>query len=77
MATKAGLKQCGSQVIVDNILLWAASVHVLLEFFPIVLDVLQKYQATLKLKKSQLITPRCEFVGIDLVPGGRSPARLP
>ena len=58
-ATKAGLKQCGSQVIVDDILLWAASVHALLEFFPIVLDVLQKYRATLKLKKSQLITPRC------------------
>ena len=74
-ATKAGLKQCGSQVIVDDILLWAASVHVLLEFFAIVLDVLQKYRATLKLKKSQLITPRCEFVGIDLVPGGRSPAQ--
>jgi glycerol-3-phosphate O-acyltransferase len=31
-------------LIVDNILLWAASVRVLLEFFPIVLDVLQKYR---------------------------------
>jgi hypothetical protein len=35
-ATKAGLKHCGSQVIVNDILLWAASVRVLLEFFPIV-----------------------------------------
>jgi hypothetical protein len=71
----AGLKQCGSQVIVDNILLWAATVRVLLEFFLIVLYVLQKYRPTLKLKKSQFITPRCEFVGIDLVPGDRSPAQ--
>ena len=45
----AGLKETGSEVIIDDVILYATEVRTLLQYFRIVLGVLQHYRATVKL----------------------------
>jgi hypothetical protein len=46
-----------------------------LHYLQIVLSILQKYQCTLKLKKCYVLSPRMEFVGIDVLSDGNTVAR--
>lgn len=70
---EAALKY-GSKVIVDDVLLYADSVPLLLKYFEIVLSVLQEHCATIKLKKCKFLLPSLEFVGVDILPTGNAPA---
>ena len=70
---EAGIPNCGSKVIVDDILLHAYTIPHLFTFFRIVLHTLRHYRATVKLKKCKFLPNRCEFVGVDILPEGNSP----
>jgi len=75
IANELGLKSIGSTIIVDDICLFGTTVSELLRYFKCVLQVLQKYRATLKLKKSRFLPDTCEFSGVGLVGNdGRVPA---
>jgi hypothetical protein len=74
-ADLAGLKETGSEVIIDDVILYATEVHTLLQYFRIVLGVLQHYRATVKLKKCHFLGKRQEFVGVDILDDGNSPAQ--
>lgn len=69
-----GLTDVRSKVIVDDVLLYGNSEERLLEYFRVVLVVLQHHRATLNLKKCKSFRDRCEFVGVDLVNEGNKPA---
>jgi len=75
LAALADLSTAGSKVIVDDVLLYAKTIVELLAFFRIVLGVLRHYSATVKLKKCKFMPDRCEFVGVDVLPEGNSPAK--
>eukprot|EP00978_Attheya_sp_CCMP212_P001134 scaffold2347_cov26-Attheya_sp.AAC.1 len=45
-ADSAGLRDTGSEVIIDDVILYATEVTTLLQYFRIVLGVLQHYRAT-------------------------------
>ena len=65
----------GSEVIVDDILLYAEDVDTLLAYFECALEILLHHRVTVKLKKCKFLHPIMEFVGIDLTPDGNSPAQ--
>jgi hypothetical protein len=73
-AKRRGLKRCISQVIVDDIILAAHDPTTLIEYFKCVLEVLQHYRVTAKLRKCRFFVPIAEFVGLDVHPDGNSPA---
>jgi hypothetical protein len=64
----------GSAVIVDDIILFAKSALLLFVYFICILDVLEHHRVTLKLKKARFLPTRAEFVGIDVLKEGNSPA---
>ena len=75
-APAAAILYAGSKVIVDDILLYAATVTALLAYWKCMLSVLQHYRATVNLRKCRFLDPRgVEFVGIDVEPEGNAPAR--
>ena len=65
----------GSDVIVDDILLYAEDVDILMAYFECALEILQHHRVTVKLKKCKFLHPIIEFVGVDITPNGNSPAR--
>ena len=65
----------GSEVIVDDILLYAEDVDILMAYFECALEVLQHHRVTVKLKKCKFLHPIMDFVGVDITPKGNSPAR--
>ena len=69
------MKNVASNIIVDDVLLYARTVGKLLDYFRKVLDVLKHHRATLKLKKCKWFQYRCNFVGMDVVAGGTQPAQ--
>ena len=73
-AERRGLKRCISQVIVDDIILAAYDPDTLIGYFKCVLEVLQHYRVTAKLRKCRFFVPIAEFVGLDVHPDGNSPA---
>jgi len=73
-ASKRGLKHCLSQVIVDDIMLSARDPESLIQYFTCVLEVLQHYRCTAKLRKCRFLPPVAEFVGLDVHPQGNAPA---
>jgi hypothetical protein len=76
LAKEAGIdpNSIGSQTIVDDVLLAATNIAVLLDFLKVVLQVLQHYRVTIKLKKCKWLEPSLQFVAIDVSPDGNSPA---
>ena len=54
--------------------LWAVEIVTMLLYFPVCLEVLKHYRATLKLKKTQFLPQSPEFVGITLGSDWNSPA---
>ena len=75
MARQQGLEGFGSQVIVDDIMLYARDAATLIKYFVCVLQVLQHYRCTAKLRKCRFFPPVAEFVGLDVHPDGNSPAQ--
>ena len=68
------LPDTGSEVIIDDVMLFAMVLDVIMKYFEEVLKVLQKYRATLKLKKCRFLGERQEFVGVDILSDGNTPA---
>ena len=66
---------CGSRVIIDNILLWASNLQVVLVHFKCVCEVFQKYRVSFRLDKCDFIKDRVEYVGHDLTLTGNCPAK--
>jgi Reverse transcriptase (RNA-dependent DNA polymerase)/RNase H-like domain found in reverse transcriptase len=64
-----------AEVIVDDIMLHSEKCEPLLQYFEIVLQVLQKHQVTVKLKKCRFFPQSAEFVGMDIEADGNRPAR--
>ena len=58
----------GSEVIVDDILLYFEDVDILMAYFECALEVLQHHRVTVKLKKCKFLHPIMEFVGVDITP---------
>jgi hypothetical protein len=64
------MSRCGkddpdAKTIVDDVLLYAYSVDALLEYFEVVLVVIQHSRVTVKLRKCRFIQTIAEFVGLD------------
>ena len=64
-----------AEVIVDDIMLHSEHTEPLIRYFEIVLQVLQKHQVTVKLKKCRFFPQSAEFVGMDVEADGNRPAR--
>ena len=64
-----------AEVIVDDIMLHSENPEPLIKYFEIVLQTLQKYQVTVKLKKCRFFPQSAEFVGMDVEADGNRPAR--
>ena len=87
LAKSRGIKLCSTTIsqrgkddpdaktIVDDVLLYAYSVDALLEYFEVVLESLQHYRVTVKLRKCRFIQTIAEFVGMDILSQGNTPAR--
>jgi hypothetical protein len=60
---------------VDDVLLYAYSVNALLQYFEAVLKILQHYRVTVKLRKCRFIQTKAEFVGMDILSQGNTPAK--
>ena len=67
--------QGGSEVIIDDVMLFALTVHGLFAYMRIVLATLKHFRCTVKLKKCRFLAPRQEFVGIDIMDAGNTPAQ--
>ena len=74
LALERGIKDCGSKVIVDDVLVYGRDQEQLLKYFQAVLDILKHYRATINLKKCKWFQDRCEFVGVDVGAKGNIPA---
>jgi hypothetical protein len=68
--------QPGSAVIVDDIILYAWCMISLLAFFVSVCKILKHYRVTAKLRKARFLPSlHAEFVGIEVLANGNSPAQ--
>ena len=65
----------GSRVIIDDILLWASNLQIVLLYFECVCEVFQKYRVSFRLDKCDFLKDRVEYVGHDLTPTGNCPAK--
>ena len=60
--------------IVDDLILHAESIDVLLLYFDCVLITLKRYSITVNLKKCNFLPAIAQFVGLDIAPDGNQPA---
>ena len=65
----------GSRVIIDDILLWASNIAVIMLYFECVCEVFQKYRVSFRLDKCEFLKDRVEYVGHDLLSQGNCPAQ--
>lgn len=75
-AAKPSIKDCGSRFIINDVMLFGMVLMMLLCYFEVMPEVLQHYQATMKLKKCVFLDSQQEFVGIDVMDKGNAPAQL-
>ena len=64
----------GSAVIVDDLMLHDSNEISLIAYFLSVLEILVHYRVTINLRKGRFLSTRAEFVGIDVLAEGNSPA---
>lgn len=64
-----------AEVIVDDVMLHSVDKTALIQYFEVVLGVLQHYQVTVKLKKCRFFPQSAEFVGMDVEKDGNRPAK--
>jgi len=65
----------GIRVIIDDILLWASNLQIVLLYFECICEVFQKYRVSFRLDKCDFLKDRVEYVGHDLTPTGNCPAK--
>jgi len=65
----------GSKVIIDDILLCASNLQIVLLYFECMCEVFQKYRVSFRLDKCDFLKDRVEYVGHDLTPTGNCPAK--
>ena len=65
----------GSRVIIDDILLWASNLQIMLLYFECVCEVFQKYRVSFRLDKCDFMKDRVEYVGHDLTSTGNCPVK--
>ena len=73
--TRRGKDDPDAKTIVDDVLLYAYTVNALLRYFEAVLQILQYYRVTVKLRKCRFIQTKAEFVGMDILSQGNTPAK--
>jgi hypothetical protein len=73
--SRRGKDNPDAKTIVDEVLLYAYSVNDLLEYFEMVLVVLQHSRVTVKLRKCRFIQTIAKFVGMDILSQGNTPAK--
>jgi hypothetical protein len=73
--SRRGKDDPDAKTIVDDVLLYAYSAETLLEYFEMVLVVLQHYRVTVKLRKCRFIQTIAEFVGMDILSHDNTPAK--
>lgn len=56
----------GSRVIIDDILLWANNLDIILLYFECVCAIFQNYRVSFRLDKCDFLKDRFEYVGHDL-----------
>ena len=74
LAEQREIKDFGSSVIVDNVLVFGRTKDELLRYFKCILEVLMYYRETINLRKCKWFQDKCEFVGVDVCAGGNRPA---
>jgi hypothetical protein len=74
LAEQRKIKNCGSSVIVDDVLVFVRDKDELLRYFKCILEILMHYKATINLRKCKWFQDKCEFVGFDVCAGGNRPA---
>lgn len=62
-------------VIVDDVILYARNVPTLIAYTLAMLEVFMEYRVTIKLCKTRFLPARAEFVGVDVMAQGNSPAQ--
>jgi hypothetical protein len=72
---QANTSRPGSAVIVDDVILFAKTLWKLLFYFTCVLAILKHHRVTVKLLKTRFVPKRAEFVGVDVMKEGNSPAQ--
>ena len=64
----------GSRTIIDDILLFCSNKAMILIYFECVCKVFQKYRVSFRLDKCEFLKSRVEYVGVDLMRQGNTPA---
>jgi hypothetical protein len=72
---KRGKDDPDAKTIVEDVILYAYTVESLLRYFEVVLEVLEFYRVTVKLRKCRFVQQEVEFVGMDILSQGSSPAK--
>jgi hypothetical protein len=72
---KLGKDDPDSKTIIDDVILYAYTPDALIKYFTVVLEVLQHYRVNVKLRKSRFLQQAVEFVGVDILAEGNSPAQ--
>jgi len=65
----------GSAIIIDDVMLFAKNVIALLAYFISMLMTLQHHRVAINLKKTRFLPTRAEFLGVDVMKNGNSPAK--
>ena len=63
-----------ASIIIDDLLTFAKTPVMLMAYFRVVLKVLLHHRVSIKLRKTRFLPSRAEFMGLDLLPEGNSPA---
>ena len=73
--SRRGKDDPDAKTIVDDVILYAYTVEALLQYFEAVLEILQHYRVTVKLRKCRFIQTKAKFVGMDILSQGNTPAQ--
>ena len=65
----------GSRTVIDDILLYCSNIKLILIYFECVCKVFQKYRVSFRLDKCEFLKSRVEYVGINLMRHGNTPAQ--
>ena len=74
IAINGELFRFGSNVIIDDILLWGSDLELMFVYLECVFRISKKYQSSFKLNKCEFFSNRVKFVAHDILSAGNSPA---
>ena len=72
-----GLKKIvsGSRTIIDDIILYCSNKPLIILYFECVCIIFKKYRVSFRLDKCEILKDRVEYVGVDIMKDGNSPAQ--